>query len=462
MAKKIVEILLLILIILIGNNARSASYATVPQPGENSDEYAYAWAGLTLLTQGKPEAWTHFPDAYKNAKKEKVNVDHIFEKNPDFPEFTIVSPWFDNPPATGLITGGYAYLKGFRSLEEVSVITIRRPMLGIAILTTALLYVFASLVFNKKTGMLAAFLYSIIPSIVISSRLALAENFMAPLFLLTAIFALLYLKSRDNKYWILACLIGSFSILFKISAVAIPLALFLIALKYGRNEKPNLLKRLFLSFSFAFIVYLLYGLVLGFDEFVQLAVQQSQRFYGASSEAFYQAFTQAKITKTLTDGWLNMAWVSALIVSFKHFRKNRFRFINIIFIFSYLVVFLIFGSEAYGHYRIPFYPFLILSAAYVLMDVFQRPNIFLFLTLMLLPFGTTLHRLIGVMEFQKYVSLFRYGILCAFFTYMLFLVRPKIGVWFVRLFMIMIFILTVYLSIKEIYFFNIDKWYFAT
>ncbi len=141
MFKRVVEIVLLLIIIIIGNNARSASYASVPQPGENSDEYAYAWAGLTLLTKGKPEAWSQFPDAYKNVRKEKINVDHIFEKYADFPEFTIVSPWFDNPPATGLITGGYAYLKGFRSMDEISVITIRRPMLKIAILTTVL-YIF--------------------------------------------------------------------------------------------------------------------------------------------------------------------------------------------------------------------------------------------------------------------------------------------------------------------------------
>ena len=236
MRKYILEIFLLVLIIIVGNSTRSFSYATVPQPGENSDEYAYAWAGLTLLTKGVPEAWTQFPEVYKNARKEKINVDHLFEKYPDFPEFTLVSPWFDNPPATGLITGGFAYLKGFRTLESISVITIRRPMLKVAILTTVLLYFFATLIFNKKVGLLAAMLYSIVPSVVISSRLALAENFMAPLFLASAIFAFLYLKKKNKKYWIAACIIGSFSVLFKLSGAAAPLALFLIALKYGGKK----------------------------------------------------------------------------------------------------------------------------------------------------------------------------------------------------------------------------------
>ena len=461
MRKYIIEILLLILIIIAGNSARSFSYATVPQPGENSDEYAYAWAGLTLLTKGMPEAWTQFPEVYKNARKEKINVDHVFEKYPDFPEFTVVSPWFDNPPATGLITGGFAYLKGFRTLEDISVITIRRPMLKIAILTTVLLYIFGSLVFNKKIGLLAALLYSIIPSVVMSSRLALAENFMAPLFLTSAIFAFLYLKNKNEKYWLAACVFASFSILFKISAVAAPLALFLTALKYGGKEKLRLLKSLAIAFSLAVGVYLLYGFILGFDEFVKLTFNQSQRFYGASSEAFYQAFTRSKVTKYLTDGWLNMAWVSALILAFKRYKKGKFRSINIIFLFSYLVVFLIFGSEAYGHYRIPFYPFLILSASYVLIHLFKRPNIFLFLALMLLPIGTTVHRLIGVMGFQKYVPLFRYGILSALAAYVFLLIKPKTGIWMMRLLMASVLILAVYLSVKEIYFFNIDKWYWA-
>jgi len=461
MLKRIIVVLLLVLIIIIGNKARSFSYASVPQPGENSDEYAYAWAGLTLLTKGKPEAWSQFPNAYENVRKEKVNVDHIYETNKDQGDFVLVSPWFDNPPMLGLITGGYAYLKGFRTIDSVSVITIRRPMLKIAILTTILIYVFASLLFNVNIGLLAAFLYSVIPSVVMSTRLALAENAIAPMFLFSAIFTYLFLKNRNRKYWIIACIFGSISIWFKISAISISLSLFFIALIFGGKEKFALVRTLLLISLLAVGAYILYGFILGFDEFIKLFIVQSQRFYGASSEAFYQAFTRAKVTKYLTDGWLNMAWVSAFILSFNGLIRSRYQPIITVFLFSYLIVFLVFGSEAYGHYRIPFYPFLIICASKILVDLFKKPNMYVFLGLILLPLGTTIHRLIGVMEFQKYVTIFRYGLFAALFIYFLSLIKPKGGIWVQRLFMIIVLFLTIYLSVKEIYFFNIDKWYFA-
>ena len=80
---------------------------------------------------------------------------------------------------------------------------------------------------------------------------------------------------------------------------------------------------------------------------------------------------------------------------------------------------------------------------------------------MLLPIGTTVHRLIGVMGFQKFVPVFRYGILSTALIYVLSLAKPKTGIWVMRIFMAAILIFAVFLSVKEIYFFNIDKWYWA-
>jgi len=36
-------------------------------------------------------------------------------------------PWFDHPPLMGLLTGGWAYLKGARIFEDTTTSIIRKP-----------------------------------------------------------------------------------------------------------------------------------------------------------------------------------------------------------------------------------------------------------------------------------------------------------------------------------------------
>lgn len=461
--KILFSLLILLGILFLGNRLREYSYAQVPLPGETTDEYSFGWLGISLIKERYPIAWSGI-DAYENHDYQRINVDGLFDKDPHRPLFSIDKPWFDHPPLFGLLTGGYAYLKGVREFEDASVIILRRPMLKIALLTTFLIFVLGWRWFGISVGLLAAFLYSVIPTTVISSRLALAENAIIPLFLAALVFTDYYLEKKNLIFWYAASVLAAISVLFKLSGIAVFIFLILIAIKYGGKLKAKLAiiaSTLFLS---AILLFILYGVYFDWNTFVKVLAVNSQRFYGAGSEIFFQVVARSKITteRFLTDGWILFGWLSLFSLVHARFDKEKSTTIMAISVFSYLVTFLIFGSEAYGWYRFPFYPFLIISSAHLLKRLYDSPNLFLFTALLLLPFGTTVHRLIGVVGFQNYVGFFRAFSVILIVLFVASLLNYKKTLFLQRIFVIVITFFTIWISIREIYFFGVDNWYFVT
>ena len=81
----------------------------------------------------------------------------------------------------------------------------------------------------------------------------------------------------------------------------------------------------------------------------------------------------------------------------------------------------------------------------------------------LLPLGTGIHRIIGVLEFQKLVPHFRIGVLIFLLAFVGSLIPNKrLSLIIQRVYMILVFALMIYWAVREIYFMNIDKWYWVT
>lgn len=444
----------------MGNKLREYSYSKVPTPGEVADEYSYGWLGLSLITEGYPRSWSSLV-GYPSRVEEKINVDGLYNLDPFRAPFPIVKPWFDHPPLFGLITGGYAYLKGARQFSQVSVILLRRPMLKIALLTTFLIFILGGELFNKQVGLFSAFLYSIIPSSVISSRLALMENALIPAFLISLILACKYRKQRKKVFWITAAAVAGVALLIKLSAIAIGITLLLIALYIGKKEKMFMLKSLFLSIFIFISVYIFYGVAIDPRTFFNIFLSNAHRFYGAGAEIVLQAVGQYRITTTkfLTDGWLLSGWISILILLYSGWKKDKgITFLGLA-LGSYLAVFILFGSESYGWYKFPFFPFLIISLAKILVEIYHKPNLLLFTILIFLPFGSGLHRLLGVEGFQVYVPAIRAFCLVFVLLFSLGLLKKSNKIESVqKVVMVLAFALVVWISIKEIYFFNFPNW----
>lgn len=457
-----IVIVLLASILILGNRLREYSYASVPNPGEALDEYSFGWLGLSLIQNKYPIAWSGI-SAYEKHDFRVINVDGLFDKDPSRPLLAIDKPWFDHPPAFGLVTGGYAYLKGVRNFADASVIILRRPMLKIAILTTVLIFILGSKLYGLWLGLFASLLYSTIPTVVISNRLALAENGYVPLFLGAVIFAYYYIEKKKYIYWIAACILAGIALLFKLSAIAIAVFLVLLSLLYGGAKKGKLVKVAVLSVVIPLGLFTLYGAIFDWNLFMRVALTNSQRFFGAGSEIFHSAVVRSTITKNLTDGWILLGWISLFIVSFREWKKEKSGTILVLACLSYFSIFLIFGSETYGWYRFPFYPFLVIASARVLINLLSSPNIFLFFALILLPMGTTIHRLVGVEGFQKYVPMVRILSLSTLVIIALGLIFKKDVLEFAKkVFIIILIALAIWLSVREIYFYSVENWYFVT
>lgn len=459
---KLLFVFILGLITILGNQYREKNYAQIPLPGETADEYSFGWLGLSLIKDHYPIAWSGI-EGYKNYDYQKINVDSIFDKNPDLKPFSINKPWFDHPPLMGLIVGGYAYLKGARNFVDTSVILLRRPMLKIAIINTILIFFLASLLFNKWIGLISSFLYSFIPSIVISSRLAVAENGYIPLYLTSLIFIILYLKKKDFKYWIYGCIVSSFAVLFKLSALAIPLTLFITALTIKGKDRKKLIFFSILSAILPLFLFTIYGAIFDISTFINILKSNTGRFYGSSSEVFYSLVNSSKITtRFYTDGWILAGWISIFILSF--FDKEKSQGIKLIVrsIFSNIIIFMLLGSESYGWYRFVFYPFLVMSLSFVLKETWSKLNIFTFMGLILLPFGTSVHRIFGVVGFQKFVPFFRISLVLTLFSFISsYIFNKKISDPIKKIFMILVLSVVIYFTIKEILYMDVGKWYFA-
>ncbi len=456
------EVLLTVLIIFLGNRLREFSYASVPLPGETADEYSFAWLGISLIKDRYPIAWSGL-SAYKSHDYQRINVDGIYDENkdPNREPFSIDKPWFDHPPLFGLMIGGYGYLKGVRDFKDASVIIIRRPMLKIALFSSILLYVLARRLYGKTIAFFSLILYSVTPSLVISSRLVLAENALVPLFLLTAILFNEYVSNEKRKYLFVAYGVCFISMWVKLSSMASILALFLLGLWHSKQKFVHL-KIAGLTFLLFFISYVLYGALFGIDTFFAVLKANSQRIFGAGAEIFYSALMQHKITnlRYLTDGWIIVFWISFFVTCLEI--KNGFsnRFIPLIFVVSYLFVFLIFGSESYGWYRYPFYPFLIIIFSSYVYKLWKRADIISFSAVALIPFGTAFHRLVGIEGFEQYVFSFRLNVVFLIFLTCLYLLKKNLSV--IRAYMLAVIIFLVYISIKLVYFYDLGNWYFVT
>ncbi|MBI3397088.1 hypothetical protein HY045_01280, partial [Candidatus Woesebacteria bacterium] len=204
--------------------------------------------------------------------------------------------------------------------------------------------------------------------------------------------------------------------------------------------------------------------LLDWQTFLKVFLSQSRLFYGAGAEVFFTTVVQSKITATkfFTDGWVTLGWISAFIISLHEWRRDKGGTVLTLALISYLFVFLIFGSEGYGWYRFPFYPFLAILISRLFQLLFNKPNLLVYLGLFLLPFGTTLHRLVGLEGFQNYISLFRISTLGIFGIFGLSLLNKETSDPLQKLVLAGLSLLLVALSVVEILSLNYGNWFFVT
>lgn len=462
MIKNISKIIIILAITFLALIVRKNNYAEIPIAGQSTDEYSYSWVGLSLLKLGVPVGISGLP-GYQNQYYRYINIDRFMQFLPSDP-LTINYPWMDHPPLLGLITGGYAYLKGADVFEDTVTVFIRKPIILISTVSVLLVMVFCWLNFSFLTAVFSGLIYGTAPLIVLSGRMIQAENAIIPCFLLVMIFMSLFLKRNKDLWLILASIFAGIATLFKLTGVVCYIFIFFTLLKKHHRLNKNFINDLFfflavsLPISFLFVIY---GSVYGLANFKNILFSNANRFYGIGPNLILELIRNQRLTqhKFLPEVWVISGW----LVTLAYIIKNPKKIINqlpIIAILSYLITYIFFGSQPYGWYTFIFWPFLIIILSNFLVSGFQKTknliSVFLFSILIL---GANIARLMGIFEFQPYASIWRFGvsgILFFLFSVSILKLKPKL---IFKIIIILLWVAMIYTNLKYLNIITIDFWW---
>jgi hypothetical protein len=351
------RIIILLSILLLGFLLRFNNLYTWPRTGATFDEYAWTWLGISLFQNHIPESWSRHPQytRYKNI---------IYQKT----DFILVKPYLEHPPLFGLVAGGYAILNGVWDYYHVDISHIRGLAIILGILSILLMYLLVNEIYSQSIALLAASLYTIIPTIVVGSRIVENENFFIPLYLLVLLLIAKHIKSDRQIYRNIAAVVCGLLSLAKVPWVAATLAVVLILLYL--KKYVDIFKVLIIVIPI-FSLYFIYGFLLDANLFIKLWQLQLHRYDIVFNSIFALFTSPYLVDRLLIDGWIYFGWFAFILLLIKKINKN---YIIIFALLSYLAIYLIAIPNEPGHgwYRYPFYPFLTISIAIFIKDYFNK------------------------------------------------------------------------------------------
>ena len=456
---------LLLIIILIGFGVRYDQYATVPFPGDSRDEYSNTWVGMSLLQTGMPVGFSGI-DGYENQKWAYINVDNVYQTIDNGTPFAINWPWFDHPPLTGLVTGGYATLLGIKQFDQTAIYIIRRPMVVLGTLSIFLVFIYGSMLYGKRVGLLASTFYAVSPLVVVGSRMIQAENLLIPI-MLTGLISLVAFEKSHKEHWLwIGAIMIALGLLVKLSGIGFFLAGIILLLSNHSMDWRERVRHLIIYVPVGisgFILFVMYGFVIDWNQFLRTLASNSGRIYGIGPEALSDMILRSKVTntRTLTDGWVLAGWLSFAGL-FQQFERHRYILVPVL---CYILTLLFFGSHPFGWYRFPLWPLFMIGIAYwVERTWFDWKNGWgLFISFVTL--GLLLRNVIGINNFQSFVSLWKLLVLPLFGLFLLPLWSKHLSTTWMNRLMRVALTLTVIgcivLSIRYTNSLTAETWYFS-
>ncbi|MBK1989937.1 glycosyltransferase family 39 protein [Sphaerospermopsis aphanizomenoides BCCUSP55] len=344
------------IITLLGCAIRIYKYDQIPVHNWTADEYAFAWSGMSLIKNHVPTSWSwlkaygYFPQVYW---KEGM--------------YPLVTPWLDHPPLFSLIVGSAAILGGANTFFDCTLTTIRIPSLIFGILSIILFYILSLRLSNTKIAIISSLIFATNPNTVFLSRLAVSENLILFLSLLTLLCFFKYYQSSNLNYLYIAAFLAGLASLAKITGFFLVPMLCLLLI-YQKKWREILV--VFVIGLLLLSVYFIYGMTYNSELFFKVIQSHAQRFDN------FLLFKEIIIKPVFfEDGWLTFSWlilIPALRLSSDNI-KSRLIYIPIII---YLFILLFSGSQShfYAWYLIPLFPFLFLALGKFLDDFIKKTD----------------------------------------------------------------------------------------
>lgn len=360
--------LIVLFTLILGFALRIHNYTLYPQRGATSDEYAFAFAGVSLIKLGVPIAWSAIP-LYTN--RYDLTIQNLY--------FPMVTPYLDHPPLFGLILGAWAIARGETTFDQITLSTIRIVPVVLWTISGIFLFGIGNRLFGLPIALLSLAIYATAPIFVINSRLAVAESLMTPLFL-----ASIYLISKtgiqSKKDIVLLGMVSGLSFFSKVLGIVAWFSVFYFLLSQMRKNMTNIL--LFLTLSALTVgLFIFYGTSFGGSLFWRVQTYQGGRMLGP--DTFWTIITTPIIVnKVFYDGWYFFGHLS-LFLLFQ--RTKSYLFVTVpALIYLLLMLFSVKSGDIHGWYMIPMYPFMALSSGVILWEITQKRSLFIIIAVLII------------------------------------------------------------------------------
>lgn len=331
-------------------------YSMYPQRGATSDEYAFAFQGISMLTRGVPIAWSAIP-LYKTV--EHLTIDGLY--------FPIVRPYFDHPPLFGLLVGVWSILSEERTFEAVRLGTIRMIPVILSTLSAFFLYLLAKKVYGPKIAFWSLAIYATGTLFAVNSRIVVAESLLTLLSLL-ALFVVCVLPKKPPVWQLLLLgVICALAVLSKVLGVVVFFSV--AAICFWRGLGIRRLIWIAVPFVLGLGVFYLYGRA--YDEELFWVVQSYQGSRSLGPNALWMLLTSPIIVnKVYYDGWYFWG-LFALGLACLDAKRNMMVIIPAL-LYIVLLLASVNQSDVHGWYIIPLFPFLALAGGKFLWEAQQK------------------------------------------------------------------------------------------
>lgn len=357
---------------------RLFDYDVMPDFRENEDELFAMWNGFSLLQDGTARGWSLWWGAYLT----EPNVGEVYQAHYFYRTFDLVTPYFEHPPLLHVLVGAMGHLAGAQDYLEVTLGQARIVPIALSALVILLMIAIGQRLYPRSTAPYwGAFLYAVLPWIVLQTRVVKEEALVTPLALGSV---LAFLQWRDDgrktKLLALAAFLASVTVLAKITGLAFAIALCILVARV--NQETDTLKgwhrhkhvALVIGVSALSVLALcLYGYALNWNAFRFATHTQTMRHINFN--VFLRFFDEPRINhSSIGRGWSLFLWLAAAKTLFS--KRERESATLAVPLFVYLIAIAVgSGTWHFGWYTMPLVPFVCLAAGRFMEELYRAPDL---------------------------------------------------------------------------------------
>jgi len=340
----------LAIVLIIGLALRLYHLDRTPRPLQTADEYAWTWAGMSLLRDGVPQSWSYL-DAYPTSQDLRFHDQH----------FKLVKPWLDHPPVFAVLMGAWAHLTGHRDPVTLPLGTLRVVPVALWIISFVLLTFVLAPLFEPPGLVVAMVVFATSPPMVLQSKLVVAENLLVPILLVAYLCLLRYdaRRSRAAAIGVGACALAI--LLIKIAALALSAFLLVVAV---RRRQLTIAIVVATATVAGIGLFFAYGAHFGMAQFTDVQRAHTGRWVGFNSGLILLISTHI-VNEGIIYPLFTVAALAMVLDAVDDGRASELYLLPLV----YVVCMTFFADQrsVYGWYWLPLYPALAAgSAAFVL------------------------------------------------------------------------------------------------